>query len=82
MGVGYWYALIGLALFAMIYSVYGGLKAVAWTDVVQVIFLVAGGLLTTYFALDAYGGGEGFFAGFSKLRASAADHFSMILSPG
>ena len=49
------YALIGLALFSVIYSVYGGLKAVAWTDVVQVIFLVGGGLMTTYFALEAYG---------------------------
>ena len=82
MGVRYMYALIGLALFSVIYSVYGGLKAVAWTDVVQVIFLVAGGLMTTYFALDAYGDGGGFFEGFAKLRANAADHFSMILSPG
>ena len=32
------YGIIGLALFAMIYSIYGGLKAVAWTDVVQVFF--------------------------------------------
>jgi SSS family solute:Na+ symporter len=82
MGFNYWAALIGLGLFALVYSVYGGLKAVAWTDVVQVIFLVAGGLLTTYFALEAYGAGEGVFAGFAKLRANASDHFSMILSKG
>ncbi|MEL6671838.1 MAG: sodium/sugar symporter [Bacteroidota bacterium] len=82
MGVNYWYALVGLAVFAAIYSIYGGLKAVAWTDVVQVIFLIGGGLLTTYMALQAYGDGAGVMAGFSKLMSTASDHFSMILDPG
>jgi SSS family solute:Na+ symporter len=45
MGVELWMGVIGLALFATVYSIYGGLKAVAWTDVVQVVFLVGGGLL-------------------------------------
>jgi solute:Na+ symporter, SSS family len=80
MGVNYWYALIGLGLFAMIYSIYGGLKAVALTDVIQVAFLIGGGLLTTYLALDAYTGeGAGAMAGFSKLLDEVPNHFSMIL---
>ena len=82
MGVPLWWGIVGLALFATIYSVYGGLKAVAWTDVVQVIFLVGGGLLTTYLALDAFAGGEGAIAGFSKLLAQAGDRFNMILFEG
>ena len=41
MGVNLWVGVIGLALFATVYSVYGGLKAVAWTDVVQVVVLLA-----------------------------------------
>ena len=82
MGVGYVPAIIGLAAFAALYSIYGGLKAVAWTDVVQVIFLIGGGLLTTYFALDAYGGDGGAIAGFSKLLTEVSSHFSMILDPG
>ena len=36
-------AIIGLALFAASYSLYGGLSAVAWTDVIQVVLLIIGG---------------------------------------
>lgn len=82
MGIPLWYGVIGLALFAGLYSVYGGLKAVAWTDVVQVIFLVGGGLLTTYLALDAFGGGQGAIVGFERLLGEAGDRFNMILFKG
>jgi solute:Na+ symporter, SSS family len=75
------YGIIGLALFAMLYSIYGGLKAVAWTDVVQVFFLVAGGLATTFIALQMVGGGD-FWSGLSLLRQEVPGHFSMILSKG
>jgi len=44
MGIPMVYGVIGLALFAAAYSLYGGLSAVAWTDVIQVVFLVLGGL--------------------------------------
>jgi SSS family solute:Na+ symporter len=82
MGVNLWVGVIGLATFAIVYSVYGGLKAVAWTDVVQVVFLVGGGLLTTYLALDAFGGEQGAVAGFSRLLGEAGDRFNMILFEG
>ncbi|SNS19655.1 solute:Na+ symporter, SSS family [Belliella buryatensis] len=75
------YAIIGLALFAMIYSIYGGLKAVAWTDVVQVFFLIAGGLATTYIALTMVGDGSA-WEGLGLLRKEVPGHFSMILSKG
>ncbi|MFD2203559.1 sodium/sugar symporter [Shivajiella indica] len=75
------YGILGLALFAMIYSIYGGLKAVAWTDVVQVVFLIAGGLATTYIALQIVGGGDA-WDGLSLLRKEVPGHFSMILSKG
>ena len=58
-GVDMIYAVIGLALFAAAYSLYGGLSAVAWTDIIQVIFLVLGGLVTTYLALNTVSQGEG-----------------------
>jgi len=82
MGVPLWTGVIGLAAFATIYSLYGGLKAVAWTDVVQVVVLVGGGLLTTYLALDAYGAGEGSIAGFFKLMKEVPGHFNMVLFEG
>lgn len=75
------YGIVGLALFAMIYSIYGGLKAVAWTDVVQVVFLIAGGLATTYIALQMVGSGDA-WAGLGILREEVPGHFSMILSEG
>lgn len=44
--------IVALALFAAAYSLWGGLSAVAWTDVIQVVLLVIGGLITTIIALD------------------------------
>ncbi len=79
MGVDMIYAIIGLALFAAAYSLYGGLSAVAWTDVIQVVFLVLGGLFTTYLALNTVSGGEGVIAGFVKVVEAAPEKFHMIL---
>ncbi len=79
MGVDMIYAIIGLALFAAAYSLYGGLSAVAWTDVIQVVFLVLGGLFTTYLALNTVSGGEGVIAGFAKVVEAAPEKFHMIL---
>lgn len=82
MGIPLIYGLLGLALFAAVYSIYGGLTAVAWTDVVQVIFLIGGGLITTFLALDAVSGGEGILQGLSDLFARAPEKFDMILEKG
>jgi len=72
--------IIGLALFAAAYSIWGGLSAVAWTDVIQVVLLVAGGLITTMIALHHLTPDGGVMAGASHLYNSAGDKFSMILS--
>ncbi|WP_421920973.1 sodium/sugar symporter [Marinifilum sp.] len=79
MGIPMIYGVIGLALFAASYSLYGGLSAVAWTDVIQVVFLILGGLVTTYLALDMVSGGEGVLAGFKHIYEVAPDSFNMIL---
>jgi solute:Na+ symporter, SSS family len=79
-GVELWWGLAGLGLFAAAYSLYGGLKAVALTDIMQVILLVLGGLLIAYIALDDISGGAGAIAGFEELLARAPDKFDMILS--
>lgn len=82
MGIPMNYAIMGLAIFAAVYSIYGGLKAVAWTDVVQVVFLIGGGLVTTFLALDAVSDGHGFIAGFKVLLEQAPEKFNMILHEG
>jgi len=79
MGIQLMYGIIGLAVFSALYTIYGGLKAVAWTDVVQVTVLIVGGLVTTFFALNAVSGGEGFLRGFADLIHQAPEKFDMIL---
>ncbi|HTU65740.1 MAG TPA: sodium/sugar symporter [Steroidobacteraceae bacterium] len=74
-------AITGLALFALVYALYGGLKAVALTDIVQVSLLVLGGIIITYIALDKVGDGAGVIAGFKTLTTKFPDKFDMILSP-
>ena len=78
-GVDLWIGILCLALFAGVYSIYGGLKAVALTDVIQVIFLVGGGLATTYIALNLLGAGDGVIKGCSNLYNQAQDKFHLIL---
>ncbi len=79
MGVPMMYGVLGLALFAAAYSLYGGLSAVAWTDVIQVVFLVLGGLFTTYLALNTLSDGEGAFVGFMQVFDAVPERFHMIL---
>lgn len=71
--------MIGLALFAAAYSVYGGLSAVAWTDVIQVVLLVVGGLITTIIALNHVTPDGGAANGLSHVYEVASDKFHMIL---
>jgi len=73
------YSLLGLAFIAAAYSLYGGLSAVAWTDVLQVGLLVIGGTVTTVIALYNVTPDGGVFAGMAHLYDVAGDKFNMIL---
>jgi SSS family solute:Na+ symporter len=75
-------ALIILGVFALVYQIRGGLKAVALTDIVQVTLLVLGGLIIAYLTLGQLGQGAGIVAGFRRLTTSIPDHFHMILKKG
>ena len=81
LGIPLIYGVIGLALFAAAYSLYGGLSAVAWTDVIQVVFLILGGIITTYLALNIVSGGEGFISGLKTVYHTVPERFAMILKP-
>ena len=80
LGVDMLYGMIFLAIFSMTYSIYGGLKAVAMTDIIQVALLVLGGILVSYLALNQISGGAGVLSGFSTLLEKAPEKFDMILS--
>ncbi len=73
-------AMICLAVVAAAYSLYGGLSAVAWTDVLQVALLVIGGLITTFIALYYVTPDHGIIDGIKHVYEAAGDHFDMILS--
>lgn len=80
-GINWLTGMLFLAIFSIAYSIYGGLKAVAYTDILQVTLLVFGGLLLSYLALNAVAEGQGVLAGFSILTSEIPGHFDMILDP-
>lgn len=78
--------MVGLALFALVITI-GGMKVIGYTDVLQVLVLIIGGLATTWLALtmvsEKFGMGQNVLAGFNLLMEKADDHFHMILAkPG
>ena len=74
--------MVGLAIFALLISL-GGMKVVAYTDVIQVAVLIIGGLITSYIALtvvsEKFGFGKDAIAGFNTLLKTAPEHFKMII---
>lgn len=72
--------MVFLAVFALMITL-GGMKVIGYTDVIQVFFLILGGLVTTYLALNLVAeqfGSTGVIEGFSLMKNNASDHFHMI----
>src|SRR5678809_716345 len=67
-GESFHWIMIGLAVFALVITL-GGMKVIGYTDVIQVLVLLAGGLITSYIALtvvsEKFGYGKDFLAGFN-----------------
>jgi len=83
-GIGFSTCVIGLSIFA-IFITLGGMKVIGFTDVIQVLVLVLGGLATTYLAFDLVAeriSGGDVWTALSYVRQNAADHFHMILEEG
>ncbi len=74
-GLPLFYGILIIAFFAAAYSLWGGLSAVAWTDVVQVVFLVLGGIITSIIAVGKIDGGL-----FGMVQ-QVPEKFEMILTP-
>ena len=75
------FCMYGMAFFAVIITL-GGMKVIGYTDVIQVFFLILGGLATTYLALSLvaeHNGSTGVLNGFHFMTQQAGDHFRMIL---
>ncbi|MFC3810772.1 sodium/sugar symporter [Lacihabitans lacunae] len=88
-GLDFWLCMWGLAVFAIIITI-GGMKVIGYTDVIQVLFLIIGGLATTYLAINlvsdptqSFGDSfNGILDGFNQMKASHDDHFHMIFKKG
>jgi SSS family solute:Na+ symporter len=83
-GLNFWMCMVGLAIFAIIITL-GGMKVIGYTDVIQVFFLILGGLATTYLALNLVSnhfGSEGVVTGFNYMMRKAPEHFHMIFNEG
>jgi SSS family solute:Na+ symporter len=81
-GIDVTVCMIGMSVFAVIITL-GGMKVIGYTDVIQVFFLILGGLATTYLALQMVSdhfGGEGMMSGLNHLMTKAPEHFHMILN--
>lgn len=79
-GIDWFWGMFFLCFFSMLYSLYGGLKAVAYTDIFQVLVLVVGGILLSYLSLDMINKGMGIVGGFEKLITELPTHFDMIFT--
>src|SRR4029078_8573479 len=71
--------MIALAVFA-IFITLGGMKVIGYTDVIQVLVLIIGGIVTVIIALDKVSGGHGPLSGLTTVMKQAPDHFHMILA--
>lgn len=77
-GIPMIWAIVALVVYSATLSIFGGLKAVVWTDVIQVVILVIGGFVAAYMVLTFVGDGS-FFGGLAHLYEKAPEHFDMIL---
>ena len=79
-GIDQTIGLVLLAAFALAYSLYGGLKAVALTDIIQVVLLVFGGLLIAWIAMNKISDGAGVMTGFGMVLDAMPEKFDMIFT--
>ncbi len=80
-GISFTWCMIGLGLFSIVVTL-GGMKVIGYTDVIQVIVLIMGGLVTCYLALtlvsEHFGFGKDILKGLSIVKDKAPSHFHMI----
>ncbi len=74
MGIDFWTGAIAVVLVTGLYTVLGGLRAVLYTDFLQVFVIVAGSLTMTIFGLRELGGWE-------AMRSLAGPDFMSMWKP-
>lgn len=80
-GISFMWCMVGLGIFSIMVTL-GGMKVIGYTDVIQVLVLIMGGLVTCYLALtlvsEKFGFGGDVLSGLKVIRDEAPTHFHMI----
>jgi SSS family solute:Na+ symporter len=83
--ISFGWCIAGLILFSVVVTL-GGMKVIGYTDVIQVLVLMVGGLVTAYLSLslvaDQFGFNGDVMKGLGVLRDKADSHFHMIFESG
>jgi SSS family solute:Na+ symporter len=68
-----------IGIVAGAYTIYGGLKAVVWSDLIQGTALLLGGVAVVCLGFDVLGGDAGFFAGVRVFLETNEDKLHTVL---
>lgn len=80
LGISMGWGIAGLVVYSACFSIFGGLKAVVWTDVVQVVVLMIGGTVAAWGILSVVGDGS-VITGITELMSAVPGHFEMLFEP-
>lgn len=86
MGVPFWTGALIVVVATGVYTIFGGLRAVLFTDMIQMFVLVGGALAVTFFGLQALGGWGGMMDTLGEAAAatenvSGKGHFFNLWRP-
>ncbi|MEM6257365.1 MAG: solute:sodium symporter family transporter [Planctomycetota bacterium] len=76
-----WLTVWIIGLIGSVYALFGGLRTIAVSDTLNGAGLLIGGLLITYFGLQAVGGDGGAMAGLDAIRETQGGKFDPVESP-
>jgi SSS family solute:Na+ symporter len=77
----FWIGSILVVLLTGLYTTVGGMRAVAYNDAVQVVILIGGSALLTFYGLNTLGAGQGIFAGWANLREYCGSEMFNLWKP-
>jgi len=82
MGIPFWQTVIAIGVITVIYSYQGGMKAVVYGDMIQMIILFGGIIICLGYGLSYLGGWENFVAQVDRSRLNAVDFGSLGFQKG
>lgn len=72
-GIDFWISILLIGIITLIYSFQGGMKAVIWGDVIQMVILFLGIIICLFYGISALGGFENFLTHVDQDRLTAVD---------